>query len=95
MNALEQKVKQALAAHRRAGTNTAAIVPADEVAERITDTIGVNAIVGADQITVTVRGDVVTLTGTVRSPGDRDLAVEAASATPGVRDVRDEIEIAS
>jgi osmotically-inducible protein OsmY len=70
-------------------------VSADDVAERITDAIGLNAIVGADQVTVTVRGDVVTLTGTVRSSGDHDTAVAAAAAAPGVTGVRDEIEIAS
>jgi osmotically-inducible protein OsmY len=64
---------------------------ADEVAERITDAIGLNAIVGPDRLTVTVRGDVVTVGGTVRSPGEHATAIATAAAVPGVTDVRDEI----
>jgi osmotically-inducible protein OsmY len=66
-------------------------VSADDVAERITDAIGLDAIVGADSITVTVEGDVVTLSGTVRSRDDHDTALAAAAAAPGVTDVHDEI----
>jgi osmotically-inducible protein OsmY len=54
-------------------------VSAEDVAERVTDAIGVDAIVGADEITVTVRDDVVTLSGSVRSGEDRDAAVAAAA----------------
>jgi osmotically-inducible protein OsmY len=68
-------------------------VSADDVAERITDAIGLNAIVGADSLTVTVRGDAVTLSGTVRSRADHDTALTAAAAAPGVTDVRDEIRV--
>jgi osmotically-inducible protein OsmY len=68
-------------------------VSGDEVAERITDAIGANAIVGADQLTVTVRDDVVTLAGTVRSPNEHTVALATAAATPGVTDVRDEIRV--
>src|SRR3954471_5945946 len=68
-------------------------VSADNVAERITDAIGVNAIVGADSITVTVRGDAVTLSGTVRSRADHDTALTAAARAPGVTDVRDEMRV--
>jgi osmotically-inducible protein OsmY len=46
-------------------------VSADEVAERVTDAIGVDAIVGADRIRVDVRDNDVTLTGTVGSPEHR------------------------
>jgi osmotically-inducible protein OsmY len=63
-------------------------VCAEDVADRIAD-----AIVGADGITVTVRDDVVTLTGSVRSGDDRDAAVAAAARTPGVAGVRDEIRV--
>ena len=68
-------------------------VSADAVAERITDAIGLDAIVGADAITVNVRGDAVTLSGTVRSRQDHDTALKAAAASPGVTDVRDEISV--
>jgi osmotically-inducible protein OsmY len=68
-------------------------VSADDVAERITDAIGLNAIVGADALTVTVRDDAVTLSGTVRSRADHDTALAAAAAAPGVTDVRDEMRI--
>ena len=61
---------------------------------RITDAIGFDAIVGADSLTVTVRDDAVTLSGTVRSRADHDTAVRAAAAAPGVRDVHDEIQVA-
>jgi osmotically-inducible protein OsmY len=63
-------------------------VCAEDVADRIAD-----AIVGADGITVTVRDNVVTLTGSVRSGDDRDAAVAAAARTPGVAGVRDEIRV--
>jgi osmotically-inducible protein OsmY len=69
-------------------------VSADELAERITDVIGLNAIVGADSLTVTVRGDAVTLSGTVRSRADHDTALRAAATAPGVTDVHDEIRVA-
>jgi osmotically-inducible protein OsmY len=69
-------------------------VSADDVAERITDAIGFDAIVGADSLTVTVRDDAVTLSGTVRSRADHDTAMRAAAAAPGVTDVHDEIRVA-
>src|SRR3954469_12092407 len=68
-------------------------VSADDVAERITDAIGVDAMVGTDSVTVTVRGDVVTLSGTVRSRVDHDPALAAAPAAPGVTDVHDEMRV--
>ena len=69
-------------------------VSANDVAERITDAIGLDAIVGADSVTVTVRDDAVTLSGTVRSRADHDTALTAAAAAPGVTDVRDELRVA-
>jgi osmotically-inducible protein OsmY len=77
--------------HNRLGVILA--VSADNVAERITDAIGAAAIVGADSLTVTVRGDVVTVSGTVRSRDDHDTALAAAAAAPGVTDVRDEMRV--
>jgi osmotically-inducible protein OsmY len=71
------------------------LVSADEVAERITDAIGLDAIVGADRITVNVHDNDVTLTGTVRSPQHREAALAAAAHAPGVADVHDEITVRS
>jgi osmotically-inducible protein OsmY len=42
---------------------------------------------------VTVRGDAVTLSGTVRSRADHDTALTAAAAAPGVTDVHDEMRV--
>src|SRR3954468_6687412 len=69
-------------------------VSADDVAERITDAIGLDAIVGADSLTVTVRGDAVTLSGTVCSRAAHDPARRAPAAAPGVTDVHDEMRLA-
>jgi osmotically-inducible protein OsmY len=66
-------------------------VSPEDVAERLTEAIGLDAIVAADRITVTVRDNVVTLSGSVRSRGDRDAAVAAAARTPGVLGISDEI----
>jgi osmotically-inducible protein OsmY len=48
---------------------------------------------GADGITVTVRDNVVTLTGAALSADDRDAAVAAAARAPGVVGIRDEIRV--
>jgi osmotically-inducible protein OsmY len=69
------------------------IVSADDVAERVTDAIGVDAIVGADRITVDVQDNDVTLTGTVRAPEHRAAALAAAGNAPGVAGVHDEITV--
>jgi osmotically-inducible protein OsmY len=69
------------------------LVSADDVAERITDAIGLDAIVGADRITVNVHDNDVTVTGTVRSPQHRAAALAAAAHAPGVADVHDEITV--
>ena len=66
---------------------------ADDIAERITDAIGVAAIVGADRIAVRVVDHDVTLTGTVRSVADDFTAVEAAAGAPGVMRVHDELTV--
>ena len=66
---------------------------ADDIAERITDAIGVAAIVGADRIAVRVVDHDVTLTGTVRSVADDLTAVEAAAGAPGVTRVHDELTV--
>jgi osmotically-inducible protein OsmY len=69
------------------------VVSADDVAERVTNAIGFDAIVGADRITVNVLDNDVTLTGTVRSPEHRAAALRAAANFPGVLDVHDEITV--
>jgi osmotically-inducible protein OsmY len=60
------------------------------VLDRVADAIGVDS---ADQLTVTTRDNVVTLTGTVRSTGDRDAAIAAAASAPMVAGVEDEIRV--
>jgi|1186.fasta_scaffold359215_1 osmotically-inducible protein OsmY len=68
-------------------------VSADDVAERVTDAIGRDAILGRDAITVRVTGNDVALSGSVRSPAHRDAAVAAAEAAPGVARVHDQITV--
>jgi osmotically-inducible protein OsmY len=79
--------------HARNELRVLHIVSADDVAERITDAIGLDAIVGTDRIAVNVHDNDVTLTGTVRSPGHRAAALAAAANAPGVADVHDEITV--
>ena len=68
-------------------------VSADDVAERVTDAIGRDAIVGADAVAVTVRDNDVTLSGTVASVEHRDAARRAAEGAPGVAAVHDELTV--
>ena len=70
-------------------------VSGDDVAERITNAIGVGAVIGADSITVTVRDNDVTLTGSVTSREHHDAALAAAAHAPGVVEVHDELRIRS
>ena len=66
---------------------------AADVAERVTDAIGPDAIVGADELTVSVVDNDVTLTGTVRSRAHRDAAIAAAAGAPGVADFHDALRV--
>jgi osmotically-inducible protein OsmY len=68
-------------------------VSADDVAERVTDAIGRDAIVGRDSITVRVTGNDVALSGWVTSPAHHDAAIAAAEGAPGVAGVHDEITV--
>jgi osmotically-inducible protein OsmY len=68
-------------------------VSADEVAERITDALGRDALVGLDSIEVRVTGNDVVLSGAVTSPAHHDAAIAAAEAAPGVARVHDEITV--
>jgi osmotically-inducible protein OsmY len=70
-------------------------VSADDVAERVTDAIGRDAIVGRDAVTIDVSDNDVTLTGTVGSVEHRDAAVKAAAGAPGVAGVHDELTVRS
>jgi osmotically-inducible protein OsmY len=64
-------------------------VSAEEVAQRVTQAIGADAVAGADAVTVSVVDNDVTLTGTVASREHRQAAIAAAAATPGVAHVHD------
>ncbi|HEX4671328.1 MAG TPA: BON domain-containing protein [Solirubrobacteraceae bacterium] len=66
-------------------------VDADDVAARVTDAIGDDALIGIDEISVTVRDNDVTLIGRVTSGEHRDAAVEAAERSPGVVHVHDQL----
>jgi osmotically-inducible protein OsmY len=68
-------------------------VDADDVAERVTDAIGDDALLGIDQIKVDVHDNDVNLTGWVTSAEHREAAVEAAENTPGVSHVHAELDL--
>ena len=68
-------------------------VSADDVAERVTDAIGRDALLGLDSIEVRVTGNDVVLSGAVTSPAHHDAAIAAAEAAPGVARVHDEITV--
>jgi osmotically-inducible protein OsmY len=68
-------------------------VSADDVAERVTDALGRDAILGRDRITVRVTGNDIALTGWVTSPAQHDAAIAAAEGAPGVARVHDEIAV--
>jgi hyperosmotically inducible protein len=68
-------------------------VLADDVAARVTDAIGLDAMVGADRITVTVRDNDVTLTGTVTSRDHRYAGVAAVAGAPGVALIADRLNV--
>jgi osmotically-inducible protein OsmY len=69
-------------------------VSADDVAERVTDALGRDALVGIDSIEVRVTGNDVVLSGAVTSPAHHDAAIAAAETAPGVARVHDEITVA-
>jgi osmotically-inducible protein OsmY len=68
-------------------------VDADDVAERVTDAIGDDAVLGIDKISVDVRDNDVTLAGWVTSPEHREAAVAAAENAPGVAYVHNELRV--
>jgi osmotically-inducible protein OsmY len=71
----------------------APVVSADEAAERITDALGVDALVGSDRVRVFVGDDDVTLSGSVVSDAHRETAVATAARLPGVTAVHDHLEV--
>ena len=68
-------------------------VSADDVAERVTDALGRDAVLGLDNVTVRVTGNDVALSGAVASPAQHDAAIAAAEGAPGVARVHDEITV--
>jgi hyperosmotically inducible protein len=68
-------------------------VDADDIAERVTDAIGDDALIGIDEISVAVHDNDVTLTGWVTSRQHRDAALEAAEHVPGVVHVHDKLRL--
>jgi hypothetical protein len=69
------------------------LADADEIAERVTNALGVDALVGIDRVGVSVGGNDVTLTGTVRSEAHRAIAVTTAARIPGVAHVHDHLSV--
>ena len=51
--------------------------------------------INATKIEVATTGGVVTLTGTVRSQGEADRAVQLTRSTAGVKDVKSELKAGS
>jgi osmotically-inducible protein OsmY len=68
-------------------------VSADDIAERVTNALGIEAVVGAERIEVRVRDTDVTLTGTVHSREHHDAALVAAASAFGVTAVHDHLKI--
>ena len=66
-------------------------VSADEIAERLTNVLGIDAVIGADRVMVRVHDGEVTLSGVVRSRADHDAALTVAGNSPGVTSVHDEL----
>jgi osmotically-inducible protein OsmY len=65
-------------------------VSVNDVTERVTHAIGEDA---ADRLRVSARDNVVTVSGTVRSTGERDAALAAAADAWAVVDVEDRIRV--
>ena len=68
-------------------------VSADEIAERVTNALGIDAVIGAERVMVRVHDGDVTLSGLVRSRAHHDAALTVARNTPGVTSVHDELNI--
>jgi osmotically-inducible protein OsmY len=68
---------------------------AGDVKAKIESAFKRSAEIDAQNVRVEVRGGVVILTGTVRSPGEREEAERAAWAAPGVTKVEDRLRVSS
>lgn len=68
-------------------------ISADDVAERVTNALGADALVGLDDITVSVADEDVTLSGVVVSAEHRRAALAAAADVPGVARVHDALHL--
>src|SRR5262249_13314868 len=66
---------------------------ADDIAERVADALGRDALLGLESIEVRVTGNDVVLSGAVTSPAHHDAAIAAAETAPGVARVHDEITV--
>jgi osmotically-inducible protein OsmY len=66
-------------------------VSADEIAERLTNALGIEAVIGAERVMVRVHDGDVTLSGLVRSRAHHDAALTVARNSPGVTRVHDEL----
>jgi osmotically-inducible protein OsmY len=66
---------------------------ADDVRESIKEALQRHARIEADNIGVEIVNGTATLTGDVRSVGERDAVIAAAWAAPGVRTVNDRLEV--
>ncbi len=66
---------------------------ASDVREKITSALDRNAQVEADNISVTTDGGKVTLSGSVQSWQERDLAERTAWSAPGVTEVEDRLTV--
>jgi osmotically-inducible protein OsmY len=79
--------------HVRNDIRLAPVVSADEAAERITNALGVDALLGSDRVSVVVIDNDVTLSGSVVSDAHRETAVATAGRLPGVTAVHDHLEV--
>ena len=66
-----------------------------DVSKAITAAFERNAVLDAEQVTVTDVGGVVTLSGTVKNLGEKEEAERAASAAPGVVSVTNNLVVAA
>ena len=66
---------------------------ADDVRDSIKEALQRHARIEADNIGVEIVNGTATLTGDVRSVGERDAVIAAAWAAPGVRTVNDRLEV--
>ena len=66
-------------------------VSADGIAERLTNALGLDAVIGAERVMVRVHDGDVTLSGRVRSRAHHDAALTVVRSSPGVTSVHDEL----